>query len=436
MQDIARKVLSHKALAYYSSASDEEICESSLYSPALLGKHDIYSHARERQSFQPLLLPPASLASSHGLQPLNYHYWSQVLPTRVRQRSSACQARTSSRCVEMITPSYLFLLLSDTYGTGEANITQGAGRTGIIQMVSSNASLSYTEIAHSRVRPDQVLFFQLYKNKDNAIAAQRIHDVERLGYKAIFLTVDAPITGNRERDVRSSWELEEINAIGQEKGNADLPLTRAQVEMEEDMDTDTSGTAGGLLVNDDIDMTWHEVISSVACFVKNDDTNKQSCQTIPWLRSVTKLPILLKGIQCVEVSTTPLYYFFSPSLLLTCCTANQDAVLAAEAGVDGILVSNHGGESVAWNFLPPKFDFADFAAWRHLMQVVKWNSTFFSDSRQQHFSGRFYTPHFVCLILSASALPSIEVLYKIRKERPDLFDKMESTYLTIHHMPR
>lgn len=121
---------------------------------------------------------------------------------------------------------------------------------------------------------------------------------------------------------------------------------------------------------------------------------------------------------------------------LTCCTANQDAVLAAEAGVDGILVSNHGGESVAWNFLPPKFDFADFAAWRHLMQVVKWNSTFFSDSRQQHFSGRFYTPHFVCLILSASALPSIEVLYKIRKERPDLFDKMESTYLTIHHMPR
>lgn len=126
-------------------------------------------------------------------------------------------------------------------------------------MVSSNASLSFEEIAHSRVFPDQTLFFQLYKNKDNAIAGQRIRDVERLGYKAIFLTVDAPITGNRERDVRSSWELDDINAVAKDKSSADVPLSQAQVEMEEDVETDTSGTAGGLLVNDDIDMTWHEV---------------------------------------------------------------------------------------------------------------------------------------------------------------------------------
>ena len=46
-------------------------------------------------------------------------------------------------------------------------------------------------------------------------------------------------------------------------------------------------------------------------------------QTIPWLRETTKLPIVLKGIQCVE-----------------------DAVLAAEAGVDGILISNHGGRQL------------------------------------------------------------------------------------------
>lgn len=129
-------------------------------------------------------------------------------------------------------------------------------------MVSSNASLSFEEIAKARVSPDQVIFFQLYKNKDNAVAAERIREVERLGYKAIFLTVDAPITGNRERDVRSSWELDEINAIGQ-SGQADKPLTQAQIDMEEDMDTDTSGTAGGFLVNDDIDMTWEEVRLSV-----------------------------------------------------------------------------------------------------------------------------------------------------------------------------
>lgn len=125
-------------------------------------------------------------------------------------------------------------------------------------MVSSNASLSFEEIANSRVDPSQVLFFQLYKNKDNAIALERIREVERLGYKAIFLTVDAPMTGNRERDVRSAWELDDINSAG--KNKADLPLTQAQVDaQEEEIDTDTNGTAGALLVNDDINMTWEEV---------------------------------------------------------------------------------------------------------------------------------------------------------------------------------
>lgn len=125
-------------------------------------------------------------------------------------------------------------------------------------MVSSNASLSFAEIAASRVTPDQVLFFQLYKHKNNDIALQRIREVEQLGYKAIFLTVDAPVTGNRERDVRAAWEVEELEAIGKGKSEPEAPLTQKQVDDIEE-DTDTSGTAGALLANDDIDMTWDEV---------------------------------------------------------------------------------------------------------------------------------------------------------------------------------
>lgn len=125
-------------------------------------------------------------------------------------------------------------------------------------MVSSNASLSFSEIAASRVTPDQVLFFQLYKHKNNDIALQRIREVEQLGYKAIFLTVDAPVTGNRERDVRAAWEVEELEAIGKGKSEPEAPLTHKQVDDIEE-DTDTSGTAGALLANDDIDMTWDEV---------------------------------------------------------------------------------------------------------------------------------------------------------------------------------
>lgn len=145
---------------------------------------------------------------------------------------------------------------------GEANITKGAGQTGIIQMVSSNASLSYAEIAAARTTPDQVLFFQLYKHKDNSVALKRIREIEQLGYKAIFLTVDAPVPGNRERDARSAWEIEEIERAGAGEGEgtskADVPMAGKEVE-EIEQEVDTGGQAGALLVNDDIDMTWDEV---------------------------------------------------------------------------------------------------------------------------------------------------------------------------------
>jgi len=290
MEDVARKVMAHKAHAYYSSGSEDEI--------------SMHENARAFSRF--FFLP-------------------RVL-RRLTPTDLSCTILGYKSSIPVFVSGAALAKLG--HPLGEANITKGAGKTGIIQMVSSNASLSYEEIADSRVSPDQVLFFQLYKNKDNSKALERIREVERLGYKAIFLTVDAPITGNRERDVRSAWQLEEINEIGKGKSKEELPLTQEQVELDGDFTTDSGDTASVLLVDDDIDMTWEE--------------------TIPWLRSVTKLPIVLKGIQCVE-----------------------DAILAAEAGVDGIIVSNHGGRQMEY------------------------------------------------------ALPAIEVLYKIRKQRPDVFDKME-----------
>lgn len=124
-------------------------------------------------------------------------------------------------------------------------------------MVSSNASLSYAEIAASRVSPDQVLFFQLYKHSKDA-ALQRVREIEQLGYKAIFLTVDAPFPGNRERDARSGWELDELEAIEEGKLAAEMPVTSdAMEDMEEEVDT--GGQAAALLATADVDMTWDEV---------------------------------------------------------------------------------------------------------------------------------------------------------------------------------
>lgn len=133
---------------------------------------------------------------------------------------------------------------------GEVNLTRGAYQTGIPQMVSSHASLSYKQIAAGRGSPEQPLFFQLYKHRNNEIAAKRIKEVESLGYKAIFLTVDALVPSNRELDIRVPHYLKDLET--QNSGQ----YKQADVEEEE---ISTVGTAGGLVVNYDLDMTWDKV---------------------------------------------------------------------------------------------------------------------------------------------------------------------------------
>jgi L-lactate dehydrogenase (cytochrome) len=136
-------------------------------------------------------------------------------------------------------------------------------------MVSSNASLSFEEIANNRVHPEQVLFFQFYKQNDNEKAIARIREAERLGYKAIFLTVDAPFIGNREGDIRAPWQLDDINA-GQGTSNPDMPLARKDDEiMEQLIDTGYAGSVGLSLINDDVDLSWEEVGSSAGLRIVN-----------------------------------------------------------------------------------------------------------------------------------------------------------------------
>lgn len=167
-------------------------------------------------------------------------------------------------------------------------MTRGAGKENIIQMVSSNASLSPAQIADARVNPSQPLFFQLYKHKHPESAKQRVREMfvisrlleisshldgsETLGYNAIFLTVDAPVSGNRERDVRAPFELEDqerevaMNAATKEgaaeKSAGEMPKAPDDLEKLEGDDKEVGGTAAALFKNDDVDMTWDKVRSS------------------------------------------------------------------------------------------------------------------------------------------------------------------------------
>ncbi|KAJ3517377.1 hypothetical protein NLJ89_g549 [Agrocybe chaxingu] len=248
IENVARQILSHKAWAYYSSASDDEITN--------------IENARAFNRF--------------------------FFRARVMRPVSKCDPSTTILGFKSTIPVFVSgaALAKLGHPDGEINITKGASKGGIIQMVSSNASLSPNAIMDAADQ-HQTMFFQLYKHRNDEVAEKRVRDIERLGYKAIFLTVDAIVAGNRERDVRSPWILEE-----QENGPVYFDALGGT---EKTGEVNIFGTAGALIANDDRDMTWEK--------------------TIPWLRRITKLPIVIKGIQCVEVCFAAFFLGFGLEML-------------------------------------------------------------------------------------------------------------------------
>ncbi|KAI0168008.1 FMN-dependent dehydrogenase-domain-containing protein [Pestalotiopsis sp. NC0098] len=176
---------------------------------------------------------------------------------------------------------------------GEREIARACCGLGIPQMVSTSASFPFGEIADahgeegSNEKPP--LFFQLYMNKDRAKSAAQLREVAARGAKAIFLTVDAPVTGKREADERIKAD-ESVAS----------PMTGLHAK------NDSKGGALGRIMGSFIDpsTTWAD---------------------IAWIRECVGpgVPVVLKGVQTAA-----------------------DAVVAMHAGVDGILLSNHGGRSL------------------------------------------------------------------------------------------
>ncbi|KAN0064029.1 hypothetical protein ACQY0O_003635 [Thecaphora frezii] len=169
---------------------------------------------------------------------------------------------------------------------GEKNLTVAAGKEGLIQMIPTLASCSFDEIVGARVNDQQVQFFQLYVNSNRKITERLIRKAEEAGVKGLFVTVDAPQLGRREKDMRMKFDDTGSNVQNTNKDNVD----RSQ------------GAARAISSFIDPSLSW-------------DDLN--------WLKSVTRMPIVLKGVQTWE-----------------------DAVKAAELGLAGVVLSNHGGRQL------------------------------------------------------------------------------------------
>lgn len=175
---------------------------------------------------------------------------------------------------------------------GEKVLTRSADKQDIIQMIPTLASCSFDEIVDAAT-DKQTQWFQLYVNADREITKKIIQHAEKRGIKGLFITVDAPQLGRREKDMKSK----SINDLSHVQGD-DESADRSQ------------GAARAISSFIDTSLSWKD---------------------LEWFKSVTKMPIILKGVQRVD-----------------------DAVLAAEHGCQGVVLSNHGGRQLEYS--PPPIE--------------------------------------------------------------------------------
>ena len=172
----------------------------------------------------------------------------------------------------------------------EAATANAASISKTIMILSTLSNTRMEEVAN---QTDTPLWFQLYVYKDRELTRELIKRAEKSGFSALCITVDAPLLGSRERDVHNNFTLPE---------NLSLPNIIAYPG--EHLSKENSGSALTTYFSTLLDqsLNWKD---------------------IEWVRSITNLPLILKGIQ------HPL-----------------DAEIAVKNGIDAIVVSNHGGRQL------------------------------------------------------------------------------------------
>ena len=178
-------------------------------------------------------------------------------------------------------------------GHGDLAAARAAAETGV-PLVASTLSNDPLEAVATASGATPALF-QLYTPKDRDLAASLVARAEGAGYKAIVVTLDTWVTGWRPRDLNTG-NFPQLRGAVLANYFSD-PVFRAQLAVPPEQDP-----AAAI-------RQWMGVFGKVLTW---DD--------MPWLRSLTSLPLILKGI----------------------CHPD-DAARAVDAGADAIYCSNHGG---------------------------------------------------------------------------------------------
>ena len=168
---------------------------------------------------------------------------------------------------------------------GESGMARAAQAAGTLMVCSTLASTSLAGIAAAA--PGGQRWFQLYLCRDRGVSFALVDQAVAAGATAIVVTVDAPRSGNRERDDRTGFVVPD---------EIDMPGVTAAL-----------GRSAGLTVEE-----FFTIVDPTLTWAGLEEFIDQA-----------PLPVLVKGIQCGE-----------------------DARLACDHGVAGIIVSNHGGRQL------------------------------------------------------------------------------------------
>jgi len=144
---------------------------------------------------------------------------------RLRPRVMADEDQVGTATTVLGTPIELPVLVAPTAYHGlvhrdaECATAAGAGDAGTIMVVSLNSNRTLEEVAAAATRP---VWFQLYLTPDRAADEEMVRRAEDAGFAALVLTVDRPVYGAREKDVRNGFRLPDHLRAGNFGGTRDL----------------------------------------------------------------------------------------------------------------------------------------------------------------------------------------------------------------------
>ncbi len=206
----------------------------------------------------------------------------------VGQRNLTCKVLGQTVSMPILVAPTAFHGLA--HPDAERATARAAADAGVVYVMSSLSNTRLEDVAKESRGPR---WFQLYVYKDRGVTRSLVQRAESEGYTAVELTVDAPLWGRREVDIRNHFHLPDGLSIAnlEDSESRALPAVGGQ-----------SGLAAYVARLLDDNLTWKD---------------------LEWLLSVSKLPVLIKGV-----------------------SRGDDAREAVRCGAAGVIVSNHGGRQL------------------------------------------------------------------------------------------